>query len=66
MRLVSGRLRRQIAALLSTLSVLGLVVLPAEHVHVAADRDHHANVIHRHFEALRRPGTARTGAMRFA
>jgi hypothetical protein len=50
MRLVSGRFRRQIAAILSACSLLGLVVLPAEHVHAASDRDHHANVIHRHFE----------------
>jgi len=50
MRLVSGRLRRQVVAILSACSVLGLVVLPAEHVHGAADRDHHANVVHRHVE----------------
>ena len=48
---VSGFLLRRVSACLGALGVIGLVVLPPEHVHLAADHDHlRAEVVHRHFE----------------
>ena len=42
---------RQLVALLASLGVLGLVVLPAEHVHLSHGPGHHdSDIIHRHFE----------------
>lgn len=45
-------LLRRASACLVTLGIIGLAVLPPEHVHLAADRDDHlrGEVVHRHFE----------------
>ena len=48
---MSGSLLARVSAWLGTLGVLGLAVLPPEHVHLAADHDHlRAEVVHRHFD----------------
>ena len=41
---------RRVSAALCVLGVVGLALLPPEHVHHAADHDHDAEVVHRHFE----------------
>lgn len=42
---------RCVAACLAVLGVLGLALLPAEHVHVRTEDGQPADLIHRHFEA---------------
>lgn len=39
------------SAVLALLGLLGLAVLPPEHVHEQDDHGHHTELVHRHFEA---------------
>jgi len=51
---VVRRFLRQSVAALAVLGVLGLALLPREHVHVLqAAEGHHSDLIHRHFEPHR-------------
>jgi hypothetical protein len=53
---VSARFCRGVVAVLSAFGVLGLLVLPAEHVHAAGLGDRgHREVVHRHFEPHHSP-----------
>lgn len=47
---VGSRLARKLIACLSVLGVLGLAVLPSEHVHSRSDHGRRSEVVHRHFE----------------
>ena len=48
---MSGSLLRRVSAGLGALGVIGLALLPPEHVHLAADHyDVRAEVVHRHFQ----------------
>src|SRR5712691_7671038 len=50
--LAKGRLTRKLIAGATVLGVLGLAWLPPEHVHITRTHgDHHADVVHRHFES---------------
>jgi hypothetical protein len=58
---VSGHLLRRVVAVFGTLGVLGMVLLPPEHAHVAHASDgHHSEVVHRHFESHHAPAGAVT------
>ena len=39
------------SALVALLGLLGLALLPPEHVHDQDDHGHHTEIVHRHFEA---------------
>ena len=52
MTLVCSRVLQRLVAILGAAGVLGLGLLPSEHVHVTRTPDgHHSDVIHRHFES---------------
>jgi hypothetical protein len=51
-----GRPGRRIVAVFTAIGVLGLLFLPAEHIHAGDAPDgHHAEVIHRHFDPHHSP-----------
>jgi hypothetical protein len=53
---VPARVRRKLVAVFTAFGVLGLLFLPAEHVHAGDVQDgHHAEVIHRHFDPHHSP-----------
>jgi hypothetical protein len=53
---VPARVRRKIVAVFTAFGVLGMLFLPAEHVHSGDTQDgRHADVIHRHFERHHSP-----------
>jgi len=49
-RVVANRSLRPSLACLAVLGVLGLALLPSEHVHSRTENDRHSEFIHRHFE----------------
>lgn len=49
---------RKLVAWLGTLGVLGLALLPAEHVHARTGHGHHTEVVHRHFQPHHTVGEA--------
>ena len=51
LRDVSESVLRRVSACLAAFGLVGLALLPPEHVHVAANHDHgRTEVVHRHFE----------------
>jgi hypothetical protein len=48
---LADRLPRRFVACLAVVGVLGLALLPSEHVHARDEHGHHTDVIHRHFES---------------
>jgi hypothetical protein len=48
---LADRRARRFVACVAVVGVLGLALLPSEHVHARDEHGHHTDVVHRHFES---------------